>query len=213
MMKRSLHCSNIIFFSTFPRWSRHFDCEIFAGCQLYGFIGGLTGTVSIMTLSMIAIDRYFAIVHPMNPLKKTTKSRAVLVIIFVWVYSLIFASIPIFSSLEYVPEGLLTSCSFDYLSSTLENRIFIFVYFLAAWLFPLTIIVFSYLAIFRMVVKAEKFCEFEQDGNSRKTYKTRYIHCFYTSSQITPDNSFSSNLYPEFGVIRTCLCFPPRLSC
>lgn len=126
------------------------------GCSVYGFVGGLTGTTSIMTLASIALDRYYAIVHPLNPFKRTTSRRAVLMILSIWLYSALFASLPLFGVNNYTSEGYLTSCSFDYLSENLQNRIFVFVFFLAAWLLPLVVIMFSYFNIFRIVHAAER---------------------------------------------------------
>lgn len=123
---------------------------------MYGFIGGLTGTVSIMTLAGIALDRYYAIVHPLNPFKRTTTRRAILGITFTWIYASVFATFPLYSKIPYTSEGYLTSCSFDYLNDDVENRIFVFVFFLAAWFLPLVVILFSYFSIFRIVRQAER---------------------------------------------------------
>jgi len=131
-----------------------FEGEVFhfsVGCQVYGFVGGLTGTGSIMTLAMISFGRSSAILHPLNPAWKTTRSRAVRMILFVWAYSGFFSGLPLVGLNAYVPEGYLTSCSFDYLSTDTPSRAFVLVFFLAAWFFPLTIISFSYLSIFWVV--------------------------------------------------------------
>jgi hypothetical protein len=55
---------------------------------------------------------------------------------------------------KYVPEGYLTSCSFDYLSNNVKTRSFILAFFLAAWLFPFCIITTCYTAIVWYVRKA-----------------------------------------------------------
>jgi len=126
------------------------------GCKVYGFLGGLSGTASIMTLAAIAVDRYTVIVFPLNPMKRTTSARALLMALGVWVYSFVFSSLPLLGVNGYVPEGLLTSCSFDYLSPDTKDRIFVFVFFLAAFVVPLTLIVNSYARIFRTVRSAER---------------------------------------------------------
>lgn len=56
---------------------------------------------------------------------------------------------------RYVPEGYLTSCSFDYLSTKLESRIFILAFFTAAWLVPLVMIILSYAGIIYAVRRNE----------------------------------------------------------
>ncbi|CAG7721491.1 unnamed protein product [Allacma fusca] len=140
------------------------------GCQVYGFLGGLTGLGSIVTIAAISIDRYFVIVHPMSPHMKTTRTRALLMICAVWLYSLFFSSLPLLGVNEYVSEGYLTSCSFDYLKPDFKSRLFIFIFFLAAWLLPLSFILFSYIGIFRVVVQAEN-TDFFNGGTSRESFK------------------------------------------
>ena len=99
----------------------------------------------------MAIDRYLVISRPLDLAKKPTRTWSYVTVALIWVYSAIFASLPLFGASKYVPEGYLTSCSFDYLSEDLATRIFIFVYFLAAWLAPLVAIAFCYTAIVRAV--------------------------------------------------------------
>ncbi|XP_055912916.1 opsin, ultraviolet-sensitive [Eupeodes corollae] len=123
------------------------------GCRLYGFFGGLTGTVSIITLTAIAVDRYNVVVYPLDPYRSSTKLRSRLLVCFIWLYSFSFAVIP---SLDiglstYVPEGYLTTCSFDYLSKSIPARIFMFVFFVGAWCIPFSIISYCYFYILRVV--------------------------------------------------------------
>ncbi|XP_053603281.1 opsin Rh3-like isoform X2 [Plodia interpunctella] len=124
------------------------------GCIIYGFVGGLTGTTSIATLSAIALDRYWAVVRPLEAVGALTKIRARVLAVISWLYAAIFASIPAFDIGygHYVPEGYLTSCSFDYLTEDRSPRIFIFIFFCAAWVAPFCTISFCYLSIFRTVV-------------------------------------------------------------
>lgn len=124
------------------------------GCVLYGFLGGLTGSTSIATLSAIALDRYWAVVRPLEPLRALTAIRARLMAIVAWLYAGTFSIIPALDIGygHYVPEGYLTSCSFDYLTDELSPRYFIFVFFCAAWLVPFCTITFCYIRIFKVVV-------------------------------------------------------------
>nr|CAD7257746.1 unnamed protein product [Timema shepardi] len=138
------------------------------GCQIYGFIGGLTGTVSITTLAAIALDRYYVIVYPLDPLRRTTKPRARLCILFVWCYGCVFSSLPMMGLgfNHYVPEGYLTSCSFDYLTEDDTSRNFIYVFFTAAWVLPFCLITYCYARIFHAVIRAKGMKD--SDGDSSK---------------------------------------------
>ncbi|XP_055377260.1 opsin, ultraviolet-sensitive [Condylostylus longicornis] len=126
------------------------------GCRIYGFLGGLTGCVSITTLTAISIDRYHVIVYPLEPLRGTTKIRTRLILLFLWTYSLIFASIPALDIglSQYVPEGFLTTCSFDYLSKKDDAKIFMFTFFIGAYILPFLIISYCYFYILKVVISA-----------------------------------------------------------
>lgn len=128
-------------------------CAIVLGCLIYGFVGGLTGTTSIATLSAIALDRYWAVVRPLEAVRALTAIRARLLAVGAWIYAGIFSVIPALDIGygRYVPEGYLTSCSFDYLTEDTAPKYFIFVFFCAAWLAPFCTISFCYLSIFRVV--------------------------------------------------------------
>jgi len=144
------------------------------GCKTYGFVGGLTGTASIMTLTAIAVDRYHVIAFPLHPHKRCTAKKACVIIVCVWLYSLLFSSLPLFGLNNYVPEGYLTSCSFDYLSTSLSSRVFVFVFFVAAWLLPVSLIVYSYMRIYFIVRHAERTDLFSQEGGrTRESFKCK----------------------------------------
>lgn len=115
---------------------------------------GLGGTSAIMSLAAIAIDRYRVISHPLD--RKPTRSRSLIISCFIWLYSALFAGLPFVGVGRYVPEGYLTSCSFDYLASDWTNRVFIFSFLIAAWVFPLTLIIFCYSTIVRTVIHVRK---------------------------------------------------------
>lgn len=124
------------------------------GCVAYGFLGGLTGTTSIATLSAIALDRYWAVVRPLEPLRALTAIRARLLAVGAWLYAVLFSAIPALDIGygQYVPEGYLTSCSFDYLTEEMGPRYFIFTFFCGAWLAPFCTISFCYTSILQVVV-------------------------------------------------------------
>ncbi|CRK99939.1 CLUMA_CG013238, isoform A [Clunio marinus] len=121
--------------------------------------GPATGELAIMTLCVISLDRYNVIVYPLNPSRSTTNMRSRIMILFVWIYSLPFAFIPFFELFGvsgYIPEGYLTCCSFDYLSTTSANYWFIFFYAIIAFFVPLTVIAYCYFHILNVVLSAKK---------------------------------------------------------
>lgn len=63
---------------------------------------------------------------------------------------------PLFGIGKYVPEGYLTSCSFNYLSHDWATKIFILAFFIGAWVVPMTIMVYSYSSLVRTVAKSHR---------------------------------------------------------
>lgn len=111
------------------------------------------------------------VVYPLN--RSSTTLRAKISIAVAWIYGSIFASIPLLN-LDlgtYVPEGYLTSCSFDYLTPNIRAKQFILCFFVAAWLVPFTIITFCYSKIIRVVLQARNI------GNSMKDPSISSRHC------------------------------------
>ncbi|KAK4290230.1 hypothetical protein Pmani_036857 [Petrolisthes manimaculis] len=143
-----------------------------------GLWWGLTGTTSIMTLAAISFDRYPRHLLPPRPLQETLQQagEAVLdgamgrcmvvgMILVTWLYAFTFSVMPLvgLANIHYAPEGFLTTCSFDYLSDVTNTRIYIFSFFVAAWVLPLNVISFSYLSIVTTVSREERYCDTCQD--------------------------------------------------
>lgn len=91
------------------------------GNDVYGFLGGLTGAVSIANLAAIALDRYHVIVQPLDPGRRISRLRARLSVLVTWLYGGALATGPLVGLSRYTPEGLLTSSSFDYLNTVRTN--------------------------------------------------------------------------------------------
>ena len=119
-----------------------------------------------MSLSAVAIDRYLVISRPLDLAKKPTRTHAFVTVLLIWIYSAVFASMPLLGFGKYVPEGYLTSCSFDYLSDDVGTRIFILVFFIAAWLVPLSVIAYCYTAIISAVHSVRQSLNSVNSNNS-----------------------------------------------
>lgn len=69
---------------------------MFAGCEVYAFCGALFGICSMITLTVIAIDRYFVITRPLTSLGVLSRKRAFIILTTVWIYSLGWSLPPFF---------------------------------------------------------------------------------------------------------------------
>lgn len=118
-------------------------------CQLYAMCGSLFGCVSIWTMTMIAFDRYNVIVKGISA-KPMTTGGALMKILFIWTFSLVWTIFPLFGWNRYVPEGNMTACGTDYLSHDWSSRSYILIYALFVYWSPLLLIIYSYAFILKV---------------------------------------------------------------
>ncbi|XP_040911165.1 melanopsin-like [Toxotes jaculatrix] len=140
-------------------------------CELYAFCGALFGITSMMTLTAIAVDRCLVITRPLALLGGVSRRRVLGVVVVVWLYSLGWSLPPFFGWSAYVPEGLQTSCSWDYMSFTAAVRTYTILLFAFVFFVPLTIIAGCYFTIFRTVRQAAWEVEQLSCGETNKAYE------------------------------------------
>ncbi|TNM97627.1 hypothetical protein fugu_013873 [Takifugu bimaculatus] len=140
-------------------------------CELYAFCGALFGIASMMTLTAIAVDRCLAITRPLARLGGMGPGGVLVVLAGVWLYSLCWSLPPFFGWSAYVPEGLQTSCSWDYMSFTAAVRSYTILLFAFVFFVPLGLIAGCYFAIFRAVRRAGQEVERLNGGQMNKAYE------------------------------------------
>ncbi|KAM4715820.1 melanopsin-A-like isoform 3-T3 [Anableps anableps] len=142
------------------------------GCELYAFCGALFGICSMMTLMVIAVDRYVVITRPLASLGVMSHKKALCFVAVAWVYSMGWSLPPFFGWSAYVPEGLMTSCSWDYMTFTPSVRSYTMLLFTFVFFIPLFIIIFCYCGIFRAIRHTTRAitkinCEGKRDSAKR----------------------------------------------
>ncbi|KAM3862866.1 LOW QUALITY PROTEIN: melanopsin-A [Diretmus argenteus] len=125
-------------------------------CELYAFCGALFGICSMITLTVIAVDRYFVITRPLTSIGVLSRKRALLILMAAWAYSLGWSLPPFFGWSAYVPEGLMTSCTWDYMTFTPSVRAYTMLLFTFVFFMPLFIIIYCYIFIFRAIRTTNK---------------------------------------------------------
>nr|XP_055057794.1 melanopsin-like [Misgurnus anguillicaudatus] len=140
-------------------------------CELYAFCGALFGICSMMTLTAIAADRCLAITQPLALVSKVSRRKAGAVLAVVWLYSLGWSLPPFFGWSAYVPEGLQTSCSWDYMTFTPSVRAYTILLFIFVFFIPLGIIGSCYFAIFQAIRAAGREIRELNCGETHKVYK------------------------------------------
>lgn len=61
---------------------------------------------------------------------------------------------------SYIPEGLMTSCTWDYVTYTLANRSYTMMLCCFVFFIPLGIIFYCYLLMFLAIRKTSRYCDY-----------------------------------------------------
>ncbi|KAM9010018.1 melanopsin [Ara ararauna] len=144
------------------------------GCELYAFCGALFGITSMITLMVIALDRYFVITKPLASVGVMSKKKALIILVGVWLYSLAWSLPPFFGWSAYIPEGLMTSCSWDYMTLTPSVRAYTMLLFCFVFFIPLIAIIYSYVFIFEAIKKANKSIQAFGCKHGNKEFQKQY---------------------------------------
>ncbi|CAF1307342.1 unnamed protein product [Adineta steineri] len=116
------------------------------GCNFYSVCGGIFGLTSIATMALISLNRLSAVNDPFSSLKLSARST-LRYLVCAWIYGSIWILPPLFGWNRFILEGFGTSCTFDYVSKDLYDRLFILILVTGGFLIPLSIIVLSYSSI------------------------------------------------------------------
>ncbi|XP_022241132.1 leucine-rich repeat-containing G-protein coupled receptor 5-like [Limulus polyphemus] len=71
------------------------------GCQIAGFLGVLSTELSVYTLSVITLERNYAITHAMHLNKRLSLKHAGYIMICGWIFALAMALMPLFGISDY----------------------------------------------------------------------------------------------------------------
>ncbi|XP_039659111.1 melanopsin-A-like [Perca fluviatilis] len=129
------------------------------GCKLYAFCGAFFGITSMINLLAISIDRYLVITKPLQAMHWGSKRRTTLAILIVWLYSFAWSLAPLVGWSSYIPDGLMTSCTLDYMTYTLANRSYTMMLCCFVFFIPLGIIFYCYLFMFLAIRKTGREVE------------------------------------------------------
>ncbi|XP_057215412.1 melanopsin-A-like [Triplophysa rosa] len=105
----------------------------------------------MITLMIIAVDRYIVITRPLASIGVMSRKRALVILAAAWLYSMCWSLPPFFGWSAYVPEGLLTSCSWDYMTFSPSVRAYTMLLFIFVFFIPLFVIMYCYIFIFRAI--------------------------------------------------------------
>lgn len=142
-------------------------------CYAIGFVENSMGFASILTITVITLDRYWVICRPLSVKSVMNQSRTFKLIILIWIISIII-NLPIIS-FTYYKEATFFDCTVAYkctvtIDSRLKHFYIISVYFLNYFLIGI-ILLLMYARIFVFLRKSNTFlisCSNEHSSNSKK---------------------------------------------
>nr|BAM95293.1 UV-sensitive opsin [Anthocharis scolymus]BAP11273.1 UV-sensitive opsin [Byasa alcinous] len=124
------------------------------GCQIFAFMGSISGIGAGLTNACIAYDRHSTITRPLDG--RLSRGKVLLMMVCVWIYTAPWATLPLLQIWgRFVPEGFLTSCTFDYLTETFDNKLFVGCMFVCVYVFPMLAIMYFYSGIVKQVFAHE----------------------------------------------------------
>lgn len=100
-------------------------------------------------------DDFSTIAHPLDG--KLSRGQVIMFIVLIWTYVFPWALMPSMGVWgRFVPEGFLTSCTFDYITDSDEIRYFVATIFSFSFVMPMLLIMYFYSQIVGHVVSHEK---------------------------------------------------------
>lgn len=121
-------------------------------CQLYAVLISLSVNCSIMTLTIISVDRYNALSKPVeNRAHLTfTKRHYKLIIIASWVHSVFWASGPLFKWGSTELDEFTHTCKPDWGGQGLANKTYALCLAIFAFAVPVCAMIYAYYKIYRI---------------------------------------------------------------
>ncbi|CAG03525.1 unnamed protein product, partial [Tetraodon nigroviridis] len=121
-------------------------------CKAVKFFQKLCCSVTVLSFSAIALDRYYSVLYPLE--RKITDSKSRDLVIYMWVYAAA-ASLPVFGVTNVTDVYVSSSCSDDPAGS-LGHLVYVLLYNVAAVVLPLAAVFLSMLLIRRALSASQK---------------------------------------------------------
>jgi len=116
-------------------------------CVLTGFLLSVLCITSILTLALVAIDRYLAICRPLKYCTLITQRTSLAMIVYVWMQASVCAIMPVLGWGEgYVFVAEESICRPSFGKPSVDNGYTIFL-FLTCFVAPFSVIAFTYVSI------------------------------------------------------------------
>lgn len=126
-------------------------------CDFWNSCDVLFSTASIMHLSCISYDRYYAIIKPLDYPMKITGKRVAIMITCVWILSALISYIPIFTGIYTTNEALEMRAINTDVCEWIVNIPYALISSTVSFWMPCGFMLSAYYKIYREAIKQEKF--------------------------------------------------------
>ncbi|MBN3326280.1 GP176 protein, partial [Atractosteus spatula] len=121
-------------------------------CKVIKFLHKVFCSVTILSFTAIALDRYYSVLYPLERKISDAKSRDL--IIYIWVHALV-ASAPVFAVTNVTDIYAMSMCT-DSLSYSLGHLVYVIVYNVTTVILPVAVVFFFMLLIRRALSASQK---------------------------------------------------------
>ncbi|KAK1888744.1 putative G-protein coupled receptor 176 [Dissostichus eleginoides] len=121
-------------------------------CKAIKFLHKLFCSVTVLSFSAIALDRYYSVLYPLE--RKISDARSRDLVIYIWVHATV-VSLPVFAMTNVTDVYVTSSCSDDHTRS-LGHMVYVLIYNVTTVIMPLALVFFFMLLIRRALSSSQK---------------------------------------------------------
>ncbi|XP_061560631.1 G-protein coupled receptor 176 [Phycodurus eques] len=121
-------------------------------CKAIKFLHKLFCSVTVLNFSVIALDRYYSVLYPLE--RKISDARSRDMVIYIWVHAVV-VSLPVFAVTNVTDVYVTSSCSEDHARS-LGHTLYVSIYNITTVILPLALVFFFMLLIRRALSASQK---------------------------------------------------------
>ncbi|XP_031717547.1 G-protein coupled receptor 176 [Anarrhichthys ocellatus] len=121
-------------------------------CKAIKFLHKLFCSVTVLSFSAIALDRYYSVLYPLE--RKISDARSRDLVIYIWIHATV-ASLPVFAVTNVTDVYVTSSCSDDHARS-LGHKVYVLIYSVTTVILPLALVFLFMLLIRRALSSSQK---------------------------------------------------------
>ncbi|XP_078131522.1 G-protein coupled receptor 176 [Sander vitreus] len=121
-------------------------------CKAIKFLHKLFCSVTVLSFSAIALDRYYSVLYPLE--RKISDARSRDLVIYIWVHATV-VSLPVFAVTNVTDVYVTSSCSDDHARS-LGHMVYVLIYNVTTVILPLALVFLFMLLIRRALSTSQK---------------------------------------------------------